>query len=123
MKNKKHLFKTLSLLLATVMLIPYMTGVVNAVTTNTDPQVQTETDVPASEDVYSSLTLDPEAVPDIIGEDSATEAGHVRRLYSEEDDLSTVIFQNADGTKTAYYYSYPVKYIDEDGKTKDIPLI
>ena len=39
MKNKKHLFKTLSLLLATVMLIPYMTGVVNAVTTNTDPQV------------------------------------------------------------------------------------
>ncbi len=30
-------------------------------------------------------------------------------------DLNAVFFLNADGTKTAYLFDYPVKYIDESG--------
>ena len=34
---------------------------------------------------------------------SAMSAGHVRRLRDEEPDLYTVVFENADGTNTAYF--------------------
>ena len=30
------------------------------------------------------------------------ERGHVNRLWEQEEDLNTVIFQNRDGTKTMY---------------------
>lgn len=45
--------------------------------------------------------------------------GHVNRLYQQEKDMNTIIYQNRDGTKTAYFYNTAVKYIDENGKTQD----
>ena len=48
-------------------------------------------------------------LPSTITEAQAEEAGHILRLKEEEPDLNTVIFQNRDGTRTAYQYAYPVK--------------
>lgn len=68
-------------------------------------------------------TLDADTVPEIIGYDTAVAKTHIQRLYDEEgDDLSKVIFLNADGSRTAYYYDHPVKYVDGTGKIKDITL-
>lgn len=57
--------------------------------------------------------------PEIVSEEDIKEKGHVNRLWEQEDDLNSIVFQNRDGTKTMYYYNYPVKYKDESGKIKD----
>lgn len=73
------------------------------------------------DDVYGELNGD--TVPEIIGYDYAVSKSHVQRLYAAEgEDLNKVVFLNADGTQTAYFFDYPVKYVDESGKTKDITL-
>lgn len=73
------------------------------------------------EDVYGAL--DSTTVPEIIGYDYAVSKAHVQRLYANEGgDLNKVVFLNADGSQTAYLFDYPVKYVDTDGKTKDITL-
>lgn len=67
--------------------------------------------------------LDEEAVPEIVGQDEAERRGHVRRRQDEEgENLNTLIFENADGSRTMYLYDHPVKYRDESGKIRDITL-
>ena len=61
-------------------------------------------------------------IPDIIGKDEAEKNHYVGRVKSEEKDLYTFIFKNADGTNTLRMFSHPVKYIDNSGETKDISL-
>ena len=60
-----------------------------------------------------------EDMPEIVGQDNIEEKGHVNRLWEQEEDLNSIVFQNRDGTKTMYYYNYPVKYKDANGKIKD----
>lgn len=60
-----------------------------------------------------------EEVPVGIDYDEAVEAGHKVRLYSEEPNIYTVIFQNEDNTRTMYYYNVPAKYEDKYGNVKD----
>lgn len=66
--------------------------------------------------------LDEDTVPDAVGIETAKERVHIRRLYDEEPDLNTVIFENPDGSRTMYVFDYPVKYIADDGSVKDISL-
>lgn len=124
MLKRKSFYRLLSTMIAVIMIVSYMTSMVNAGTItgqiSSDPYVYNSDTI--INDSYVGHTLDLATVPDVIGADAATEAGHIQRLYVEENDLSTVIFKNSDGTKTAYYYSYPVKYIDSDGSIKDISL-
>ena len=61
----------------------------------------------------------PEDIPEYISQEDIEEKGHVNRLREQEPDNNTIIFQNRDGTKTAYFFSNPVKYTDESGNTKD----
>ncbi len=63
--------------------------------------------------------LAPEDTPEIVSAEDIESKGHVNRLWEQESDLNTIIFQNRDGSKTAYHYSDPVKYTDKDGKIKD----
>ncbi len=58
-------------------------------------------------------------VPELLATEFASENGHVNRLRSLEQDLSTVTFQNRDGTNTTYLFSSPVKYVDSDGTIRD----
>lgn len=58
-------------------------------------------------------------LPETITLETARQKGHVNRLYEQETDLQTVIFQNQSGNMTAYIYDRPVKYIDANGTVRD----
>ncbi len=57
--------------------------------------------------------------PEVISVERAKEKGHVNRLKAQEKTLNSIIYQNRGGGKTAYIYSYPVKYYDADGNVRD----
>ncbi len=61
-------------------------------------------------------------LPDIVSEGEAKKYGYVGRVYEDEPNLNTFVFENSDGTNTMRVYSHPVKYYDKDGKIKDISL-
>lgn len=69
-----------------------------------------------------SASLDPSDVPAAVGYEAALAKGHTERLFAEEPDLYTVIFRNADGTKTMYLFDDPVKYEAKDGTIRDVVL-
>lgn len=56
---------------------------------------------------------------EVISDELIAERDHVNRLWEQEEDLNTIIFQNRDGTKTMYWFDQPVKYVDENGEVKD----
>lgn len=58
-------------------------------------------------------------IPEVVLKENIENLGHVNRLYEQEPDLSSVIFQNTDLTKTMYMFDSPVKYVDNFGKIKD----
>ena len=64
--------------------------------------------------------LDPSEVPFVIGLPLATERDHVKRLYYQEPDDCTVLFQNRNGSKTIYYFSKPVKQSGRDLNSDEI---
>ena len=69
------------------------------------------------DDAETALSIMNE-LPATITATQAVQAGHVMRLKAEEPDLNTVVFKNVDGTRTAYQYAVPVKYV-ENGEIKD----
>lgn len=54
-------------------------------------------------------TLAAEDIPYCINPALAEARGHVNRLYLQEPNDYTVMFQNKDGSKTVYVFSHPVK--------------
>jgi hypothetical protein len=74
-------------------------------------------DLTLEELAFASLAE--EDIPEMIPLDAITEEEHVNRLYEQEEDLNSVVFQNRDGGKTAYYFPYAVKYVDQSGNTRD----
>ncbi len=132
--------KFISVVLSVLMLVPYMTGFAVAVDTAVQTQVQevtpsrvTPTEITADNSVSTEIVRDsvvpdlPEAldistVPEAVGVAKAQLSGHILRAYDKEQNLNTVSFYNTDGTRTEYIFDYPVKYVDTDGKTKDITL-
>ena len=58
-------------------------------------------------------------LPETISLDQAYALGHVNRLHAQENSLNSVLLQNQNGTKTAYIYSKPVKYVAADGTVRD----
>ena len=59
------------------------------------------------------------ALPETLTRAQAIEKGHVNRLWAQEKNLQSVLYQNQNGTKTAYVFDKPVKYVDADGNIKD----
>ena len=60
--------------------------------------------------------------PDIIDKDELETTDYVGRVPEDENDLYTFIFKNGDGSNTMRVFSHPVKYIDNEGATRDISL-
>ena len=58
-------------------------------------------------------------IPELLNVDFVQNNGHVNRLRPLEQDLSTIIFQNRNGTYTTYLFSSPVKYVDSTGAIRD----
>ena len=98
MKRKRYI-KAVSVLLCVVLMIMPLSGTVTAITDTTSSGT-------AAADSASSLPvglIGDSDIPAAIDISTAQEKGHIQRLYDEEPDLNTVIFKNADGTKTVYY--------------------
>lgn len=57
----------------------------------------------------STAVLDEGDIPDIISLELIEKNHHVNRLYEQEPDAYTIMFQNRDGSKTIYSFSIPVK--------------
>lgn len=64
-------------------------------------------------------SLSAEEIPEALEQGLIEENGHIERLYDQEADLNTVVFGNADGTETAYFFDEPVKYVTPDGEIRD----
>ena len=114
MKQRKASTKCLSILLIVSMLlsgicIPIAAADTESGISTNDLSLNADTSV-------SSLTS--ADLPETMTLAAAMSAGHVRRLRDEEPDLYTVVFENADGTNTAYIFSEPVKY-DDNGVIRD----
>lgn len=56
---------------------------------------------------------------EIISEENIELYGHKERFYKGEENMNEIRLINEDGTVSAYMFDYPVKYIDDDGITKD----
>ncbi len=82
-----------------------------------EPILNTEGDLSLNE--LANRILPVEDAPEVVSAEAIEENGHVNRLWAQETDLNTIIFQNKDGTKTMYYFAYPVKYVDEDSIIHD----
>ena len=133
MKKKKVFLKILAFVLVLSLSITVLQPLavfaeqnINSAETTLEKWVPSEEDM-RPPNTKGDLTLEqletakllPEDTPEIVSQDSIEENGHVNRLWEQEQDLNTIIFQNQDGTKTAYHYSDPVKYTDKNGKVKD----
>ena len=53
-----------------------------------------------------------------VDEEAFAAGKHIARL-PEEETLSSYVFLNADGSKTAYFMDQPVKFTDADGSIKE----
>ena len=56
-----------------------------------------EGDLPLDE--LETAELNPEETPEIVSEENIEKNKHVNRLWEQEKDLNTIVFQNRDGTK------------------------
>jgi len=74
-------------------------------------------DLPVSE--LKNRKLPKEDKSEAVSAKSVENNGHVNRLRAQEESLNQIIFQNRDGTKTMYSFTYPVKYVAEDGTIRD----
>ena len=127
MKTKRSV-RTVAFLLALCLCLTILPGTVVAQEAEAPTAAKREVTI---EDVLAGIAdpsqlydpLDPDTVPEIIGYEEALNKKHAKRVYAEEgDDLSKVVFENLDGSKTLYLFDFPVKYIDENGKIQDIGL-
>lgn len=67
-----------------------------------------------------TATLNMAEVPAVISQAQIEQYQHVNRLYEQEPDLYTVIFQNRDGSKTVYVFAQPVKSVSGNGAVTDM---
>ncbi len=58
-------------------------------------------------------------IPEIISLKDIKTNKNVNRLYLQENDEYTAIFQNKDGSKTMYLFNEPIKYTDKYGVMRD----
>ncbi len=58
-----------------------------------------------------------------VGKENIYKQGHIGRVRKKEgNDLSKVVYENADGSFTQYSFAYPVKVADENGRISDVSL-
>ncbi len=128
---KKKAFRIISVFVCICLIVPLVVFKSSVYAENANlSNSQSEKSV-TWEDVAAGLAtpdelynkIDPSAVPDAVGIETAHERMHIERLYAEEgDNLNQVVFRNADGTNTLYLFDYPVKYVNERGSISDISL-
>ena len=112
--------KKILAVIITALLLLQISGIVSAVDDQSaEPYAPPNTKGELSAEELATAVLSAADVPELLELSELDEKNHVKRLYEQEDNLDTVIFQNRDGTKSMYVFSEPVKYIDQDGRVKD----
>ena len=131
MKKKKHLFTVLLLAISLLSTnIPvYAQGNGNADNENsTNEESFEEADrnlmkdlLPGDLDLVelSNKELEDYEIPEVISAKDIKEKEHANRLFAQETDDYSIVYQNKDGSKTMYYFDEPVKYTDENGTVCD----
>ncbi len=118
--------RRISLLLLLSMLLSVFTGYsytasAEELTEAEQTTIQTENEplqeIETEEQIFARLTADTQLL-NYIDETAFRAAGHVKRL-PEEEDLHSYVFENADGTRTAYIMNEPVKYVDSTGAVRE----
>ncbi len=129
-------FRLTALVLCIIMMLCFTMSFVataSAQTTNINTsidagyQVATSTDLSMLLNYTGELSTEqlmdaelPDAdIPEPLNVEFVENNGHVNRLRPIEQDLSTIIFQNRNGTYTTYLFSSPVKYVDSSGVIRD----
>lgn len=72
------------------------------------------------EEKGETVFIEPTDLIDALSLDELENNKFLSRKYSVEESLHDVIYHCEDGNDVAYFFQYPVKYVDENGKTKDI---
>ena len=131
MKKKKYLFT--SSLLAISLLLTNITAYAedNAQTSN-ETGITEEDIAQADRDLMKDLLpgdlslvelsdkeLDDYEIPEVVSKKDIIQNRNVNRLFAQETDDYSIVFQNKDGSKTMYCFNEPVKYIDENGTVCD----
>lgn len=124
MTQRKMLFKTAAVILSFLLLFGTFPVSAFAADSAASSSGITEADAAAgAASVYDLYGEDyvvdaPDAAP-ILEEEAVPD----NRVRSEEgDSLHTIVTDNGDGTHTMTLYDYPVKYVNESGRTEDISL-
>ncbi|MCQ2427216.1 MAG: RICIN domain-containing protein [Clostridia bacterium] len=126
-KNAKqmhsNMIRTLSLIMTIIMICPLISSAVSITDKETikdyliREEISYEYNTQAGDmtlEELKSAKLKSADIPAEISEEICTEREHVNRLYEQEPDANTVMFQNRDGSKTVYYFSKPVKEPEEN---------
>lgn len=131
MKKKKHLFTVLLLAISLLLTsIPvYAQGNGNTDNENsTNEESFEEADRNLMKDLLpgdlnlvelSDKELEDYEIPEVISAKDIKEKEHANRLFAQETDDYSIVYQNKDGSKTMYYFDEPVKYTDENGTVCD----
>ena len=131
MKRKKHLFTVLllaiSLLSTSIPVYAEENGNADNENSTSEESIE-EADRNLLKDLMpgdlslvelSDKELDDYEIPEVISVKDIKEKEHANRLFAQETDDYSVVFQNKDGSKTMYYFDEPVKYTDENGTVCD----
>lgn len=131
MKKKKHLFTVLllaiSLLSTSIPVYAQENGNADNENSTSEESIE-EADRNLLKDLkpgdlslveLSDKELDDYEIPEVISVKDIKEKEHANRLFAQETDDYSIVFQNKDGSKTMYYFDEPVKYTDENGTVCD----
>ena len=134
-EKRRHIFGTIAFILAFAMLaassMPVGASDDEALSTS---GIDAQECVPIAEETWvlglldgdlpldqlKSASLSDNDLPYVISRSLADERQHVNRLYEQEPDDYTVMFQNLDGGKTVYIFSVPVKSQSIEGSVSDM---
>lgn len=131
MKRKKHLFTVLllaiSLLSTSIPVYALENGNADNENSTSEESIE-EADRNLLKDLMpgdlslvelSDKELDDYEIPEVISVKDIKEKEHANRLFAQETDDYSIVFQNKDGSKTMYYFDEPIKYTDENGTVCD----
>jgi hypothetical protein len=120
--KKRKFCKLLSLVLTFSFFVNIIGVEAGSGLNNEIDSIESTADFATADDIFvSGTSLRFEEIPEVIDLDVIrnSDSNHTARLFEQETDLNTVLFENDDNTNTMYYFMEPVKFIAQDGSVKD----
>lgn len=116
MKSKK----CIAAMLCGVVALSAVSGIVGNINTKHTRQNAEPKGFAVSAAELENVNLSKSDLPVGLSYDEAVAEGHKVRLYSEEPNEYTAVFQNSDDTRTMYYFNNPITFTGKNGEIKNI---